>query len=72
MLTTSGSSTPTASSNRSTSNRFIATKVETGAFYPAEAYHQDFARRNPSHPYIMRWDRPKVAAAKAAYPGLVG
>lgn len=50
----------------------IATKVETGAFYPAEAYHQDFARRNPSHPYIMRWDRPKVAAAKAAYPGLVG
>ncbi|WP_294328508.1 peptide-methionine (S)-S-oxide reductase MsrA [uncultured Sphingomonas sp.] len=50
----------------------IATKVETGAFYPAEAYHQDFARRNPSHPYIMRWDKPKVAAAKAAYPGLVG
>lgn len=50
----------------------IATKVETGAFYPAEAYHQDFARRNPSHPYIVRWDKPKVAAAKAAYPGLVG
>ena len=50
----------------------IATKVETGAFYPAEAYHQDFARRNPSHPYIIRWDKPKVAAAKAAYPGLVG
>ena len=49
----------------------IATKVETGAFYPAEAYHQDFARRNPSHPYIVRWDKPKVAAAKAAYPGLV-
>lgn len=50
----------------------IATKVETGAFYPAEAYHQNFARRNPSHPYIIRWDKPKVAAAKAAYPGLVG
>ena len=50
----------------------IATKVETGAFYPAEAYHQDFARRNPSHPYIVRWDKPKIAAAKAAYPGLVG
>jgi peptide-methionine (S)-S-oxide reductase len=26
----------------------IATKVETGAFYPAEAYHQDFARLNPA------------------------
>lgn len=50
----------------------IATKIETGAFYPAETYHQDFARRNPSHPYIVRWDKPKVAAAKAAYPGLVG
>lgn len=50
----------------------IATKVETGAFYPAEAYHQDFARRNPSHPYIVRWDKPKVAAAQAAYPRLVG
>ncbi len=50
----------------------IATKIETGAFYPAEAYHQDFARKNPSHPYIVRWDKPKVAAAKAAYPGLVG
>ncbi|MFD1033727.1 peptide-methionine (S)-S-oxide reductase MsrA [Sphingomonas hankookensis] len=50
----------------------IATKIETGAFYPAETYHQDFARKNPSHPYIVRWDKPKVAAAKAAYPGLVG
>jgi len=52
--------------------KLIATKVENGAFYPAEAYHQDFARRNPSHPYIVRWDKPKIAAAKAAYPGLVG
>lgn len=50
----------------------IATRVEAGAFYPAETYHQDFARRNPSHPYIVRWDKPKVAAAKAAFPGLVG
>ena len=49
----------------------IATKVEAGAFYPAEAYHQDFARRNPSHPYIVRWDKPKVAAAKVAYPRLI-
>ncbi|MEP9402443.1 peptide-methionine (S)-S-oxide reductase MsrA [Sphingomonas sp. VNH70] len=51
--------------------RPIATRIEGGAFYPAEAYHQDFARRNPSHPYIVRWDRPKIAAARAAFPGLV-
>jgi peptide-methionine (S)-S-oxide reductase len=51
--------------------RPIATRVETGGFFPAEAYHQDFARRNPAHPYIVRWDRPKVAAFRKAFPGLV-
>jgi peptide-methionine (S)-S-oxide reductase len=48
----------------------IATKLESGRFFPAEPYHQDFARRNPSHPYITRWDKPKVAAFKAAFPAL--
>lgn len=46
----------------------IATRIETGQFFPAEAYHQDFFRRNPSHPYIVMWDKPKVAAFKAAFP----
>ena len=50
--------------------RPIMTRVETGGFYPAEAEHQDFARRNPGHPYIVRWDRPKVAAFRAAFPAL--
>lgn len=48
----------------------IATKLEGGAFYPAEAYHQDFARRNPNHGYIVRFDRPLVAALKAKFPTL--
>ena len=48
----------------------IATKLEVGQFFPAEAYHQDFARRNPTHGYIMRWDKPKVMAFKAAFPTL--
>lgn len=48
----------------------IATRIETGAFFPAEAYHQDFFRKNPTHPYIMRWDKPKVAAFRAAFPAL--
>ncbi|KQN25478.1 methionine sulfoxide reductase A [Sphingomonas sp. Leaf33] len=48
----------------------IATKIESGAFFPAEAEHQDFARRNPTHGYIVRWDKPKVAAFKAAFPTL--
>lgn len=50
--------------------RPIATRIETGAFFPAEAYHQDFFRRNPNHPYIVRWDKPKVAAFRAGFPKL--
>jgi peptide-methionine (S)-S-oxide reductase len=49
----------------------IVTKLESGGFYPAENYHQDFFWRNPTHPYIVRWDKPKVAAFRNAYPQLV-
>jgi peptide-methionine (S)-S-oxide reductase len=48
----------------------IATRIEHGRFYPAEAYHQDFARRNPLYPYILVNDRPKVAALKRKFPAL--
>ena len=48
----------------------IATKIESGGFYPAEAYHQDFARRHPSYPYIVINDRPKVIALHKKFPGL--
>lgn len=50
--------------------RPLTTRLETGGFFPAEALHQDFARRNPTHPYIMRWDKPKVAALRAGFPTL--
>jgi peptide-methionine (S)-S-oxide reductase len=48
----------------------IATRLENGGFYPAEAFHQDFARKHPTYPYIVVNDRPKVAALKARYPNL--
>ena len=49
----------------------IVVRVETARrFYPAEDYHQDFARKNPNHPYIRRWDAPKVAALREMYPTL--
>ena len=51
-----------------TFTRPIVTKIEGGAFYPAEAYHQDFMRRNPRHPYIVVHDVPKVAALKKLFP----
>ena len=50
--------------------RPIATRIESGRFYPAEAYHQDYARKHPNEPYIVIHDRPKVAALKRQYPGL--
>lgn len=50
--------------------RPIVTKLETGGFYPAEAYHQHFFDKNPNHPYIVAWDKPKVAAFKSAFPAL--
>ncbi|MGD9665183.1 MAG: peptide-methionine (S)-S-oxide reductase MsrA [Novosphingobium sp.] len=49
----------------------IVTRLENYAkFYPAEKYHQDFMKANPRHPYIVRWDAPKVAALKARFPAL--
>jgi len=52
-------------------NEPIVTKLEPLAkFYPAEDYHQDFARLNPTHPYIVVHDAPKVARLKERYPAL--
>lgn len=48
--------------------RPIVTRLEgRTTFYPAEAYHQEFMRKNPGHPYIVQWDAPKVAALKARF-----
>jgi peptide-methionine (S)-S-oxide reductase len=50
----------------------IVTQVaEFKGFYPAEDYHQDFMDRNPDYPYIVFWDRPKVARLEAEFPELV-
>jgi len=47
----------------------IVTRIEPGrAFYPAEAYHQDFLTRNPSYPYIAINDLPKIDDLKRAFP----
>ena len=50
--------------------RPIVVEIESGRFYPAETYHQDFADKNPTHPYIRRWDAPKVVALRTMYPTL--
>lgn len=47
----------------------IVTTIEPGRdFYPAEDYHQDFLARNPSYPYIVINDQPKIEALKHLFP----
>ena len=47
----------------------IVTTIEPfDAFYPAEQYHQDFLTLNPTWPYIVFHDLPKIAALKPLFP----
>jgi peptide-methionine (S)-S-oxide reductase len=49
--------------------RPIVTKVSDAAgFYPAEAYHQDFLTLNPTYPYIVYNDLPKIENLKSLFP----
>jgi peptide-methionine (S)-S-oxide reductase len=51
--------------------RRIVTRVDPATtFYPAEDYHQDFLLRNPTYPYIVINDLPKVASFKSLLPSL--
>jgi peptide-methionine (S)-S-oxide reductase len=46
----------------------IVTRVDPlGAFYPAEAYHQDFLLKNPTYPYIVINDLPKIENLKRVF-----
>ncbi len=40
-------------------------------FYPAEAYHQDFAIHNPGNPYIVVNDWPKLKHLRDKFPTLL-
>ena len=52
-------------------SRPVATElVPLRAFYPAEAYHQDYLARHPGQPYIVVHDLPKLAALQREFPGL--
>ena len=47
----------------------IVTTIEPDkTFYPAEAYHQDFLTKHPTHPYIVINDLPKVENLKRIFP----
>lgn len=44
--------------------------VASKGFYAAEAYHQDYLRRNPYNPYIVVNDLPKLGHLKKQFPDL--
>ncbi|WP_370868901.1 peptide-methionine (S)-S-oxide reductase MsrA [Ectorhizobium quercum] len=47
----------------------IVTTIEPEkAFYPAEDYHQDFLTNNPTYPYIVHNDLPKIENLKRLFP----
>lgn len=55
--------------NAKTYGQPIVTTIETGkAFYPAEDYHQDYLTRNPTAPYIVANDLPKIGDLKRLFP----
>jgi peptide-methionine (S)-S-oxide reductase len=49
----------------------IVTTVEPFSFFQAETYHQDFMAKNPRHPYIVQWDKPKIANLNRLFPNRV-
>lgn len=51
--------------------RPIVTRLEPlKAFYPAEAYHQDYLARHPGQPYVAINDLPKIENLKRLFPQL--
>jgi peptide-methionine (S)-S-oxide reductase len=51
-------------------SKSVVTTVETGrSFYAAEDYHQNFLALNPTYPYIVINDLPKVENLKRLFPG---
>jgi peptide-methionine (S)-S-oxide reductase len=52
-----------------TFGRPVVTSIEPfDAFYPAEQYHQNFLALNPSYPYIVANDMPKIENLKRLFP----
>lgn len=48
--------------------RIVTALEPLQAFYPAEEYHQNFAARNPSQPYIVAVSDPKLKKVREVFP----
>lgn len=52
------------------SHRIVTQVAPLKGFYPAEAYHQNYAALHPNNPYIVYNDAPKVDHLKEEFPQL--
>ena len=50
--------------------RIVTEVTPLKGFYSAEEYHQDYALKNPTNPYILVCDRPRIQALKQQFPEL--
>jgi len=50
--------------------RIVTQVVPLKGFYPAEAYHQNYATLHPNQPYIVYNDAPKVEHLREQFPDL--
>jgi peptide-methionine (S)-S-oxide reductase len=58
--------------NKETYNGKIATEVtQFTKFYKAEAYHQDFEKRNPNQAYVKSVSIPRLNSFKRKFPALL-
>jgi peptide-methionine (S)-S-oxide reductase len=51
-------------------HKIVTQVVPLQAFYPAEGYHQNYAKIHPNNTYIMLNDAPKVANLRKEFPEL--
>jgi peptide-methionine (S)-S-oxide reductase len=51
-------------------HKIVTQVVPLKGFYPAEAYHQNYATLHPNAPYILFNDAPKVEHLKKEFSGL--
>jgi peptide-methionine (S)-S-oxide reductase len=52
------------------SSPIVTQVVPLEGFYPAEAYHQNYAALHPNQPYIVFNDAPKVAHLRQLFPDI--
>ncbi len=49
-------------------SKIVTQVVPLTEFFSAEAYHQDYLTLNPTQPYIVHHDLPKIVALKNVFP----